>query len=436
MRLTSWLDSFARKTGKPNNRRARLVGECSTRASGSLPNDGHGTARRSNAAFRWRQPRAPAQVAGTDGERAAAGQAVRRASGGTTPTLVLNAGLNGATTLNQVAALNGTMTYNDPSAPQPLATTWSVVSGPGTVTFQTPNSLTTSALFSATGTYVLQLSGTDGSLSSSSQVTILVTPPLANNPPIVNAGSNLTTTVGATVTLAGTATDNNPLIPLTDTWSVVSGPTLGTANFANANAASTTAVFSTAGTYVLNLVATDGTLASNSETTVTVNPSTVNPAPVVSAGPNQTVLQNALVTLNGSASTSTGTLSTVWQVADAPGGTFFTNPNAPQTTAQFSTPGIYEIRLVASNGTYTNTSYATITVNPTTQTSTSFQQGVNGYTGSSDSYINSTAPSTNFGTSTTLLVKAIAPTEEALIQWNVSSLSTAATVPPPASRWT
>jgi hypothetical protein len=432
MRLTSWLDSFARKTRKPNNRRARLSVnarrarpavcrmtvterlEDRTLLSGSVVQPAGGATGSSGGA-------------GSGGSSGSGGTG-SGGGGGTTPTLVLNAGLNGATTLNQVAAVNGTMTYSDPSAPQPLTTTWSEVSGPGTVTFEKPSSLTTSALFSATGTYVLQLAGTDGSLSSSSQVSILVTPPLANNPPIVNAGSNLTTTVGATLALAGTATDDNPLIPLTDTWSVVSGPTLGTANFANANAASTTAVFSTAGTYVLNLVATDGTLAANSEMTVTVNPSTVNPAPVVSAGPNQTVLQNTVVTLNGSASTSSGTLSTVWQVADAPGGTFFANPNSPQTTAQFSTPGIYEIRLVASNGTYTNTSYATITVNPTTQVTTSFQQGVNGYTGSSDSYINSQVPTTNFGTSTALQVKALAPTEEALIQWNVSSLSTAATV--------
>ena len=133
--------------------------------------------------------------------------------------------------MNQAAVLTGTSTYNDPSATQPLTTTWSVVSGPGSVTFEKPHSLSTNALFSATGTYVLQLAGTDGILSSSSTVTVTVVPPLPNNPPHVNAGANQTTTVGASLTLNGNVSDDNPQIPLTIQWSQVSGPGIGTVTF-------------------------------------------------------------------------------------------------------------------------------------------------------------------------------------------------------------
>jgi FG-GAP-like repeat/Calx-beta domain len=434
MRLTSWLESFAIKARKPNSRRARL--SVSARRSRpavcrlAVPEQLEDRAMLSASVT----PNATGVGTGTGGTGTGSG-GTGTGSGGsgggggsTSPTLVLNAGQNETTTINTAAVLTGTSTYNDPSATQPLATTWSVVSGPGTVTIENSHALSTNALFSATGTYVLQLAGTDGILSSSSTVDVTVVPPLANNPPVVSAGANQTTTVGASLTLSGTATDDNPQIPLTIQWSQVSGPGIGTVTFGTPSSATTTAVFSQAGTYVLNLVATDGTLASNSMVTVTVNPSTVNPAPVVSAGPNQTVLQNAIVPLNGSASTSTGTLSTVWQVADAPGGTYFANPNSPQTTAQFSTPGIYEIRLVASNGTYTNTSYATITVNPSTTATTSFQQGVNSYTGTSDSYISAASPSSNFGTSTTLNVRAGTSAEDALIEWNTSSISASSTV--------
>ena len=51
---------------------------------------------------------------------------------------------------------------------------------------------------------------------------------------------------------------------------MVSGP--GTVTFGNANALSTTASFSTAGTYVLRLRASDSVLATTDDMTVTVNP--------------------------------------------------------------------------------------------------------------------------------------------------------------------
>src|SRR5205814_2564411 len=53
-----------------------------------------------------------------------------------------------------------------------LAVSWSKVSGPGTVTFTNPNAAVTTATFSAAGTYVLRLTGTDSHLTGSSDVTI------------------------------------------------------------------------------------------------------------------------------------------------------------------------------------------------------------------------------------------------------------------------
>src|ERR1700733_8877416 len=434
MRLTSWLDSFALKARKSSARRARM--SVSARRSRPAVCRLAAAEHLEDRTLLSVTPAATGVGTGTgSGSGAGSGSGSGSGAGGTTggsggstsPTLIVSAGQNAATTVNATAILAGTVTYNDPSATQPLTTTWSMVSGPGSVTFEKPNALNSNVLFSTPGTYVLQLSATDGILSSQSQVNILVTPPTADAPPMVSAGANQTTTVGATLNLNGSVSDENPQTPLTITWSQISGPGIANAAFANPNVAATTATFSQAGTYVLNLVATDGTLASNSTVIVTVNPSTVNPAPVVSAGPNITVLQNSLVTLNGSASTSSGTLSTVWQVANAPGGTYFVNPNSPTTQAQFSTPGIYQIRLVASNGTYTNSSYTTITVNPSTTVASNFQQGTNGYTGASDSYISSASTNTNYSTSTTLNVRYSA-SEEALLEWNLSSLATTSTV--------
>ncbi|KKQ47170.1 MAG: RTX family of calcium-binding protein, partial [Candidatus Yanofskybacteria bacterium GW2011_GWC2_37_9] len=73
------------------------------------------------------------------------------------------------------------------------------------------------------------------------------------------------------VSLTGAATDDG--LPagstLTVTWSRVSGA--GTVTFSNANALTTTATFSSAGTYVLRLSVSDSALTASDDVTVTVN---------------------------------------------------------------------------------------------------------------------------------------------------------------------
>jgi hypothetical protein len=68
-------------------------------------------------------------------------------------------------------ALEGTVT--DDGA---VATTWSKVSGPGTVTFGDANAVDTTARFSEAGPYLLQLTADDGEKASSADVVILVNP--------------------------------------------------------------------------------------------------------------------------------------------------------------------------------------------------------------------------------------------------------------------
>lgn len=63
-----------------------------------------------------------------------------------------------------------------PNPPGTLLTTWTKVSGPGTVTFGNSNALNTTARFGANGTYVLRLSADDSQLSSADEVTVIVNP--------------------------------------------------------------------------------------------------------------------------------------------------------------------------------------------------------------------------------------------------------------------
>ena len=190
----------------------------------------------------------------------------------------VNAGAAQTITLPSSATLNGT--DDDDGFPVgTLTVTWSRVSGPGTVTFGNANALSTTASFSTAGNYLLRLTASDSAVSSASDVTITVNPaPAVNQPPTVNAGAAQTITLASSATLNGTAADDG--LPagstLTTTWSKVSGP--GTVTFGNANALSTTASFSAAGTYLLRLTSSDSAVASTGDVTITVNPA---PAVVV-----------------------------------------------------------------------------------------------------------------------------------------------------------
>src|SRR5438477_5668105 len=92
-----------------------------------------------------------------------------------------------------------------------------------------------------------------------------------NQPPIVNAGPAQAIALSDAANLNGSATDDgfpNPPGALTYSWTVVSGP--GTVTFANANAASTTATFASAGSYTLRLTASDSELSGSADVVVTV----------------------------------------------------------------------------------------------------------------------------------------------------------------------
>ena len=87
-----------------------------------------------------------------------------------------------------------------------LSTTWSKVSGPGTVTFSAPNSLISNVTFSTPGTYTLRLTATDSVHTGSDQLIVTVIP--GNQAPVVNAGADQTIVLPAVANLSGTATDD------------------------------------------------------------------------------------------------------------------------------------------------------------------------------------------------------------------------------------
>jgi uncharacterized protein (TIGR03382 family) len=111
---------------------------------------------------------------------------------------------------------------------------------------------------------------------------------LANQAPTVTAGADQTVGVGQVANLTGTATDVDalPSATLTTTWSLVTGPVGGNVVFGTPGALATTATFSAAGTYVVRLTASDGSLSSSDDIVVTTSGVVVTPisGPTTEAG--------------------------------------------------------------------------------------------------------------------------------------------------------
>jgi regulation of enolase protein 1 (concanavalin A-like superfamily) len=184
---------------------------------------------------------------------------------------VVNAGPDQTVTILS-ATLTGSATDDGlPNPPGALTYTWSAVAGPGTVSFADASAPNTTASFSQSGVYTLRLTAYDGAASSSDDVVVTV-----NQAPVVslgftNAGPALAIALSDPANLNGSATDDgfpNPPGALTYGWTAVSGP--GTVTFANANAASTTATFSSAGSYTLRLTANDSALSGSADLPVLV----------------------------------------------------------------------------------------------------------------------------------------------------------------------
>ncbi len=243
-----------------------------------------------------------------------------------------------------------------PANPGAISYVWSLVSGPGTVTFSTPSANVTDATFSAVGTYVVRVTASDGQLASTRDLTVKV---VENQAPVVYCGANArAVNTGATVSLTGGAIDDGlPYDPgtLTYQWTQTSGPT---AVFANATERNTTVSLpSTPGTYVFRLSVSDGQLTGYKEITIT---SADNLAPVVSVtctapiviwnenGPNLAPLV-ASATDDGFPA-APGAVSYAWSKLSGPGTVTFASPASATTNATFSAPGFYQITASASDG--------------------------------------------------------------------------------------
>ncbi|ABM04285.1 PKD domain containing protein [Psychromonas ingrahamii 37] len=216
---------------------------------------------------------------------------------------------------------------------------------------------------SETLTFSLKAIDNEGASANDS---IIVTVDSVNSAPTVNVGSDQTADEQKTVTLSGSATDSDGTIA-TYSWVQTGGTTVSLTDASSASASFTAPILTAAETLTFSLKAIDNEGASANDS-ISVTVESVNSAPTVNVGSDQTVDEQKTVTLSGSATDSDGTIATYSWVQT--GGTTVSLTDASSASASFTAPILtaaetltFSLKAIDNEGGSANDSIS-VTVNP------------------------------------------------------------------------
>ncbi len=244
---------------------------------------------------------------------------------------------------------------------------WSKVSGPA-YTMGSPNAATTTLTNLVQGVYVFRLTVTDNNGATGTDdvtVTVNASSP-SNQPPIANAGNNITLNLPTNSTsLNGSASTDPDGTIVSYLWTKISGPS--TFNIANANSAITGLNNLVAGTYIFRLTVTDNNGATDSDNMTVIVNAVANQSPIANAGPDisMTLPLNSTNLNGGSSSDPDGIIvSYAWSKISGPATFAIANANAAATGLSNLVQGTYTFRLtVTDNSGATATDDVNVTVN-------------------------------------------------------------------------
>lgn len=249
-----------------------------------------------------------------------------------------------------------------------LSYKWSLLSVPAgsAAVLSNPTALNPSITIDKRGAYVAQLIVTDGVYISDPSTVEITT---NNRPPVANAGSAQTVPVGTTVTLDGSASTDPDGYPLTYIWSFVSLP--DGSNPTLTGGAKVTFVPDTVGTYVAQLVVTDGLLTSAPVTvsiTTTANQTiSFSPSPL-----SVTANATGLLTLTLGQAAPTGGVTVNLSSSDTTVATVPTSVTvaAGQTSAVVTVTALSKAGSATISGSATGYTSGSVTVTVTARTFT------------------------------------------------------------------
>lgn len=302
------------------------------------------------------------EVTDDDGAKATDDVTVTVMPAAVNATPIVNAGANMTIFEPEASvALDATASDSDGSI---VTITWTQVSGAPAV-IATPSTLFTQVVGLVPGTYGFRVTvEDDDGATAFDEIQITVEAATVNQPPFANAGVDQTIKLPAnTATINGSGADADGTIA-TYLWQQLSGPA---ATMANTNTASLGLTNLVEGTYKFSLTVTDDDGAtSTDEVQVEVLPASINLAPVVNAGSDQTVtLPTASVVLTGTATDDDVTPPTLlWEILSGPTGTL-TNQTQNEVTLSNLQEGTYILRLTATDaGSLSNMDEVVVNVLP------------------------------------------------------------------------
>lgn len=218
---------------------------------------------------------------------------------------------------------------------------WTQTDGPAvTLTGAT----TATASFTApqvtgSATLLFQLKVTDEAGLSSIDTVLITVVDHVNVPPAVDAGDDFNADEGASVTLAGAASDGDGPAALAVAWSQVSGPAVTLSGSATLTATFTAPAVDEVTALVFKLTANDGAATAFDLVLVNVQPIFVGQPPLANAGPDQMVYSGTAVVLDGEASFDPDgtTVTYQWTQTSGPTATL-ASPTAARPT--FTAPAV------------------------------------------------------------------------------------------------
>ncbi len=257
-------------------------------------------------------------------------------------------GENQTGTVGETVCLDGTAS-SDPDNDE-ITYAWSFTSLPANSTAALDDATSPTPCFTidVEGKYQVQLIVSDGVNVSAPAYVMIST---GNSAPVAIAGPDQTTMAGSLVTLDGSGSYDADGDPLTYAWSFTSMPPASTAVLTGATTVNPHFTVDVGGTYVVQLLVTDGEEFSTPDT-VTI--STGNAAPVANAGPDQTRLVGQLTWLDGRGSSDADgdALTYDWSFTSRPAGSTVTLSDTKSATPNFrlDVKGTYVLQLVVNDG--------------------------------------------------------------------------------------
>ena len=241
---------------------------------------------------------------------------------------------------------------------------WTQLSGPSASTFSNQNISGPTLTGLVQGAYQFQLTVTDNSGATATDVMQITVNAATNIAPVANAGVSQTITLPTnSVALSGSGSDADGTV-VSYRWTKISGPSGATISSPNTPATNVTGLVQ--GVYLFQLMVTDNAGATGSNLVqINVNPAP-NIPPVANAGSNQIItLPQDSTNLSGSGSDADGSVvSILWSQVSGPSSAQIANPGSAATIVKGLVNGVYQFRIrVTDNQGATAISYMQVQVN-------------------------------------------------------------------------